>query len=204
MSATIGELSKSPNVILFIDEADTAHHGIYLFQSFIAAMNGEEFSHEGRQNSFSEKNLIIFYAMSSGEKKWREDPDSVPQKWIDFTERVPADHWIEPPSLGSSAGERVFRAIGLINGINQNVEYAEANALFYIGWKEWRTTREMELALRRALAVVIPPTLKLSDVAVSPIDVELAGRANRTLLAELGHQGGLWTFGGDRRIRIKF
>jgi hypothetical protein len=207
ISRTEAALNSDGKALLFIDEADTSIGGINLFQGFIAAMNGEKFVHNGAESTFKKKNLIIFFAMSSEEKKWRADPNSAPQKWVDFTERVPASHWVEPPSINSSAGERVFRAIGLLNGMATQIKYADANALFYIGWNDWKSTRELELSLRKAVTNVGSggDTLRLSDFRPSQAALEAIEQPSRTLLDELGAQGqDLWNFGKDRKIRITF
>jgi hypothetical protein len=210
ISDVISALLSKERAFLFIDEADTSVDGINLFQGFIAPMNGEQFIHMDKNFSFKNKNLVIFYAMSSEEKKWRTDETKAPQKWLDFIERVPADHWMEPPAINSSAGERVFRAIGLLNGMAKHVKYAHANALFYIGWKDWKSTRELELSLRTAVSKISPPneTLGLGDICPSQValdEVENDKPTRRLLDEDLGAQGkSLWSFGRNRKIRIAF
>jgi hypothetical protein len=207
ISQTKSALDSNGKALLFIDEADTRIGGINLFQGFIAAMNGEKFMHNKAESTFKKKNLIIFFAMSSEEKKWRANLSTAPQKWVDFTERVPASHWVEPPSINSSAGERVFRTIGLLNGMAKHIKYADANTLFYIGWNDWKSTRELELSLRKAVNNVGPTgdTLRLSDFRPSQAALDAVEKPSRTLLDELGAQGqNLWNFGKDRKIRITF
>ena len=104
----------------------------------------------------------------------------------------------------------MFRAIGLLNGMAKHVKYAYANALFYIGWKDWNSTRELELALRTAVSKMSPgnDTLALSDICPSQAfldDLENDKPTRRLLDEELGAQGkSLWTFGRDRKIQIAF
>jgi hypothetical protein len=62
-----------------------------------------------------------------------------------------------------------------------------ANALFYIGWNDWKSTRELELSLRKAVTNVgsDEDTLRLSDFRPSQAALDAVEEPSGTLLEEL-------------------
>lgn len=163
-------LTKHRPVFLFIDEVDTILNGKSMLEKLIAPMNGDPFFFRGKQMSFENQDIVVFFALSSSPEKMEER-----QKWTDFLSRVPQAHRINLPTLASPI-DRVYKAISMLPRGKFPVRQIQASALLYIGLKDWTSVRELEQAVDaakiRAAARGGIATLELADIAVTPQDVD--------------------------------
>lgn len=161
-------LNRHSLVVSFIDEADSTFREEQLFRSFIAIMNGEPFFLHGKKLSFSDANLVFFYAMSSSEDKLQAVP-----KWQDFLSRVPSGNRFTLPDINSTYQEKLYRAVALLRSGRIKIRRVHARVLFFIGLKRWSSSRELERLLRQAVQR-IPPSrdyLELGDLPISAKEI---------------------------------
>ncbi len=159
-------LTGRESVFLFVDEVDTLLNGKSMLERLIAPMNGDPFFFHGKQVSFAEKPLVVFFALSSSPEQMEGR-----QKWTDFLSRIPSAHRIALPESNSPL-DRIYRAV---SRLTSPVTRVEASALLYIGLREWTSVRELEQAVELAktrAAISGAAVLELAHIAVSREDVE--------------------------------